>query len=314
MIKFQKVNNTFQAKDWLVSSWNLFKKKPLTWIFMILTFNIFLIVGSSYFIGKFIVALVAPVLAGGIFIALDKENRGEPIAIESIFSAFKERPVLKQLLTVGAIGVAVVTLTMALQYLTGTDYEIMLETSKVEGESDLYRQVAKDSAFTGIVTWVWLCALFFGIPLIAINREDAVPALKYSLLGCLFNFFPLVVFLVMTILLSILLILPFGLGLFVLFPILFGASYFTFKEIYLEAKTELVSELKAGLKTVVESIVEEENKSVVYTNNKAHEEEDLKESYRAINIFILLGIASIAVGVITAAYSYFWPTRKKAFQ
>jgi len=310
MIKYQKVDHVFKAKNWLISGWKLFKKKPLTWIFMVLIFNIFMIVGNSFLIGRFIVALLLPVLAGGIFIALDKASREESIGLENLFSVFKDKPILKELLTVGAIGVAVILLTMALQTLTGTEYAVKLDPSKSEGVNikdsvDVFEKVSKGGLFTSLIPWVWSWALLFGIPLIAINREAAIPALKHSLLGSLFNFFPLLVFLVMIVLLTIISILPVGLGLLILIPVVFGATYFAFREIYVEAETEYVSELGVGLNAIAEAIEEQEEKSVVYTNNKEHQASDLKDAYRSIRWTTILGMALVSIGIILVAHSFY---------
>ena len=303
MINYQKVDHIFQAKNWLIDGWKLFKKKPLTWVFMVLIFVIFMIVGSNFLIGRLVVALLLPVFAGGIFIALDKANRNESIGLESLFSVFKDKPLLKELLTVGAIGVAVIVITMALQYLTGTDYKIKVEQSTVEGGSDVYKQVSEGSIFTSVVSWVWSWAILFGIPLVAINREPAIPALKQSLVACLINIIPLLIFIGMTILLTIISILPVGLGLFVLIPVLFGATYFAFRDIYVEAETHYISELSEKSGAIAEEINEQE--PVIYTNNKAHQESDLKETYGAIRTFGRIGLALVAIGVIIAAYSFY---------
>ena len=310
MIKFQKVNHIFQAKNWLISGWKLFKKKPLTWVFMVLIFNIFVIVGSTFSIGRFIVALLLPVLAGGIFIALDKASRDEPIGLENLFSVFKDKPILKILLTVGAIGMGVVALTMLLQTLTGTEYTVKLDSSKVDGVSiedsvDVFEKVSEGGMFTTLIPWLWSWALLFGIPLVAVNREAAIPALKHSLLACMFNFVPFVVFFVMIVLLTIISILPVGLGLLILIPVLFSATYFAFREIYVEAETEYVSELGVGLNAIAEAIEEQEEQSVVYTNNKEHQVSDLKEAYRSIWLTKLLGMALVTIGIILAAHSFY---------
>ena len=305
MIKYQKVDHFFKAKNWLISGWKLFKKKPITWVFMVLIFDIFIIVGNNFLIGRFIMALLFPVLAGGIFIALDKASRDEPIGLENLFSVFKNKPILKQLLTVGLISVAVVTLTLALQYLTGTEYTLKLDSSETETTGAVYEKVSEGSIFTSIVSLVWWSALLFAIPLIAINKEPAIPALKHSFYGILINFIPFLVFFGVIILLTIVSILPVGLGLLVLIPVLFGATYFAFKEIYVEAETQDVSELAVGLGAIAQEIKEQEEKSVVYTNNKQHQESDLKESYRAISIFRMVGMALISIGVIIAAYTFY---------
>ncbi len=301
MINYQKVDHTFQAKNWLKYGWKLFKKKPLTWIFMVLIFDLFMLVGNSFFIGKFIVALLLPILAGGIFIALDKTSRDEPIGLENLFSVFKYKPILKELLTVGAIGVAVVSLTLVLQYLTGTEYEVKIDSSKVEGTGDVYKQVSKGSIFTSIVSLVWSCAMLFAIPLIAIYKESAIPALKHSLNGILLNFIPFLVFFGMIVLLTIVSILPVGLGLLVLIPVLYGAFYSSFKEIYVKTEKQDLSE------AVPDSAKnkQEEKQSEVYTNNKKPQETDLKKTYQVIRIFKMVGIALITLGVMIAAYTFY---------
>lgn len=306
MIKHNKINNIIQAKNWLIDAWKLFKKKPLTWVFMLLIFDLFLIVGNSFFIGKFVVALLLPVLAGGIFIALDKASKGEPIGLENLFSAFKDKPVLKELLTVGVIGVGVVLLTMALQALTGTEYMIKSEGVNIKDSVDGFEKVSKGGLFTSLIPWCWSWALLFGIPLVAIKREAASTALKHSLFASLFNFFPLFIFLVMLALLTIISMLTLGLGLLILIPIAFGASYFAFKEICGEVETDYASELGIGLTAISEAIQEDqEEQSVVFTNDKEHHISDTKDAYRSLWFYKLLGMALVTVGVIVATYSYY---------
>jgi len=302
MIKYQKVNHAFQAKNWLINGWRLFKKKPLTWIFMILIFNIFIIVANSFFIGQFVVVLLFPVLAGGIFIAFDKNSKDEPIGLENLFSVFKNKLILKELLTVGLIGMAVVTLTLVLQYLTGTEYAIKQDSAKAVGTSDVYKEVSEGSIFTSIVSLIWSCALFFGIPLIAINKESAIPALKNSLYVILANFVPFLVFFGMIVLLTIVSIIPVGLGLLVLIPVLFGAFYSVFKEVFVEIEEQKFSE------AVTETVITKQEKveqSVVSTNSKKHQEKELKKTYQSILIFRMVGVALVAIGVIIAAYTYY---------
>jgi len=317
MIKYQKVDHAFQAKSWLVNGWNLFKKKPLTWVFMVLIFNILIIVGNSFLVGRFVVALLFPVLAGGIFIALHKSSRDEPIGLENLFSAFKDKSILKELLTVGLIGVAVVILALVLQYQTGVEYTVV-------GAGEVDKEVSKGSFFTSIVSLVWSCALLFGIPLIAINKESAIPALKHSLYGMLLNFVPFIVFFVMIILLTIVSIIPVGLGLLVLVPVLYGAFYSGYKEIYVETekkqesaafipditmnnpqKVKQSAAFTSNIKHQETDLIQEVRQSGADTNNKEHQETELKKTYQSIRVFRLVGIALVTIGVMIASYTYY---------
>jgi len=208
MLKHNKVANLFSAKNWLLSGWGLYKKKPLIWTFMILIFTIFFIVSVNTLIGKVIAAFLTPVFSGGIYVAIYKSDNGEPIAIESLFAMFKDPQKLKQLLIIGSIGVVVIGLTYFAQ--------------KTGGILSLF------------ITWAWWLASLFGIPLVAIKNQMAIESLKSSLDASFINLIPLFIFSVIASLLIILGALPVGLGLLIILPILFCASYFAFKTVYLD--------------------------------------------------------------------------------
>ncbi len=233
MIKYQKVNNVFKAKDWLINGWNLFKKKPLTWVLMVLIFFIFYMVGMNSLVGKFIVALLAPVFAGGIYLAVSNSDKGEPIAIENLFSMFKDPQKLKQLLMIGAIGMTVVGLSYLIQNMPGSNYEMRYGSGANSNIHD--KTTTLGSLLSSLISWAWGFAVLFSIPLVAIKNQLAVESLKSSFSASLYNLIQLGVFYVIAFLLIFIGAIPFGLGLLVVMPILFCTSYFAFKTIYLEA-------------------------------------------------------------------------------
>lgn len=221
MTNYQQVNNVFMAKNWLISGWNLFKEKPLTWIMMVLIFFLFYIIGMNSLVGKFIVTLLAPVFAGGIYLAISNSDNGDSIAIENLFSMYKEPQKLKQLLIVGAIGLAVVGLSYIVQNMTGSDYKMSYSSG---GSSNTYSQ-QNTTTFGGLLSslicWAWVFAVLFSIPLIALKKQMAVESLKSSFKASLYNLIPLVVFYGIAFVLIFIGIIPLGLGLLVVIPILF---------------------------------------------------------------------------------------------
>jgi uncharacterized membrane protein len=233
IIKHNRINNVLQAKDWIKDGWKLFKKKPLTWVLMVLIFSIIFMVGGNNLVGRYIVALILPVLAGGIYLAAHKSSHDEPISIENLFSIFKKPEQLKQLLIIGGVGMLVVTLSYVIQSFLGHDgydpgRKMGINVGRHLGSTSL-------SGLLGmLVSWAWSFALLFGVPLVVIKNEQAIPALKSSLKASLTSFIPLVAFYIMTIILFVLAIIPFGLGLLVLVPVIFCASYSAFKTVYLD--------------------------------------------------------------------------------
>lgn len=200
-IHFNKVNNLYEAKRWIVNGWRMFKKKPLTWVVMLLIFNIFFIVGNSFSFSRYIVALILPVLMGGIFLAAHYSYQNKPISIENLFSMFKKPDQLKQLLIIGVIGMVALFLS---------------------------------SLIGSIVMLLWVPALLFSVPLVAIKKEQAISALQSSLMASISNLPPIILFYFMTMILMFIALIPIGLGLLVFVPVMFGAIYSAFKMIFLE--------------------------------------------------------------------------------
>ena len=237
MLKHNRVANIFYAKKWLLSGWGIFKKKPITWALMVLIFTIFYIVGMNSLIGKALAAFLTPVFAGGIYMAAYKSDNGEPIAIENLFAIFKNSQKLKQLLIIGAIGVAVVGLTYIAQNMVGSDYEMRYKSGNDTTFSE-NRTTTLGSTLSSIITWAWGFVSLFSIPLVAIKNQMAIESLKNSFSASLINLIPLFIFYGCGLLLMILGAIPFGLGLLIVLPVLFCASYFAFKTIYLEANEQ----------------------------------------------------------------------------
>lgn len=229
MLKHNKKINIYSAKNWLLSGWGLFKQKPLTWALMVLIFTIFYLVAMNSLIGKAIAALLTPVFAGGVYMAAHKSDNGEPIAIENLFSMFKDSQKLKQLLMIGVIGVAVVGLTYLIQNMPGSDYQMRNISS-----TGYDRTSTPGGILTTFITWAWGLAALFSIPLVAIKNHMAIESIKSSLSASLTNLISLVVFFFFAFVLTFLGAIPFGLGLLVVLPILFCSSYFVFKTVYLE--------------------------------------------------------------------------------
>ena len=240
MLQHNRVPNIFYAKNWLLKGWGIFKKSPITWSLMVLIFTIFYIVGMNSLIGKALAAFLTPVFAGGIYMAAYKSDNGEPIAIENLFSMFKDTQKLKQLMIIGAIGVAIVGLTYIAQNMVGSDYEMRYKSGNDTTFSE-NRTTTLGSTLSSIITWGWGLASLFSIPLVAIKNQMAIESLKNSFSASLINLMPLFVFYGFGILLMIVGAIPFGLGLLVALPVLFCASYFAFKTVYLEANDQTLT-------------------------------------------------------------------------
>ena len=254
-LQFKTIKKPFAAKQWLLDGWQMFKKKPLTWVILLFIFNIIMVIGSSHIISRYIAALLLPVLMGGIYLAAHKSAQGDVVSIESLFSMFKQPKKLKQLLIMGGIGAIVV-------FLSGI--------------------------FGILLTLPWSFALLFGVPLVVIKDEGALPALQNSLVASVYNLLPIIVFYLFTVVLMLVAAIPFGLGLFVLIPILFGASYSAFKAVFLSYE-QVNSETNDKSHIEAVSLMAEENKR----ENKGTQEPNLGEKLATNMRSYMLGTTDV---------------------
>jgi uncharacterized membrane protein len=77
-------------------------------------------------------------------------------------------------------------------------------------------------------------AAWFAPALVMLRGVGAGEALQASFLGCLRNMWPFLVYGVLLLLLIIVALVPFGLGLLVLAPVMLGSIYAGYKDIYRE--------------------------------------------------------------------------------
>ena len=83
-----------------------------------------------------------------------------------------------------------------------------------------------------LVTAFLAVLLFYAIPLVMLENVEPFQAVKDGIMGCLRNWLPLLVLGLILTLLTMLAMLPFGLGLLILGPVMVGAWYRSYKELY----------------------------------------------------------------------------------
>jgi uncharacterized membrane protein len=92
----------------------------------------------------------------------------------------------------------------------------------------------------GVLAWIVGFAIsltvtaltYFAVPLVLFRQQDAMKALEWSLRGVLANVPAVVVFWLIGVVLFVVALIPIGLGLLVLIPVLMGAAYEAYAEVY----------------------------------------------------------------------------------
>lgn len=183
---------------------------------------------------KFIVQLLAPFVSAGIAIAADQQRRTGKFELGALLVGFKKQPA--SLLAVsGVVILAAIVFVSVLAIFIGTGaFGMMLDRAQPD-----------PSIFLGAkFWWAFLAGIAVMLPvslatylapqLIVLHAQPAVTAMKMSLIGCLKNILPGIVFFLCSIVLVVVSMIPLFLGLLITIPIMILTSYTVYRDIFVE--------------------------------------------------------------------------------
>ena len=237
-MEIRKVNAA-QGWRWIVDGFGLFKKNPLIWIVLfVIYFLILMLFTIIPLVGPLIMSVLAPVFIAGFMLACrDLENNGE-LELRYLIAGFLHNT--GQLITIGGL------------YLIGSI--TIMGLMMLGGGGAILGAAALNGMHTGQVTGVLagavggmlvatLVALVFFLPLLMaywfapalvfFNNLSAPEAMKASFAANMKNWRPFTVYGLAGFGLSIVAMIPFGLGLFVLVPVMTASIYTGYKDIFI---------------------------------------------------------------------------------
>ncbi len=230
--------------QWYAEGFRVFTRNPGPWLLCMLILFV-LIIGVSFVpmpnehfqLGN----VLDTFLIAGLILGIYGQEKGEKFGVESLFTGFRH-PQTLQLLMLGIVSML----------LYGTVNYFMLNEPLQEFQQNM-ESVTQNSApsneqistmlgyqatfykhiFFSMLANIPVMMLFwFAIPLVVIHNVNAYEAMKLSFLGCVKNLPVMVIFLVLGIIFGIFATIPLALGWFVFMPVLIGADYTGWKDIY----------------------------------------------------------------------------------
>ncbi len=226
-----------RAMAWLAEGWQSFAAAPAIWIGMTLVLLvIFALLSFVPVLGGLAQSFLAPVFGGGLMMGCRAQTKGEPLVFETLFAGFRGNT--SGLLTVGALSLAVMAAVVLVFFIVGGGGAALgALLGGGQGMRGAGAMVAFGSiAIAGLISLALLVpmtmALWFAPPLVALGGLPAGAALRASFSGCLKNWLPFLIYGVVTFVLFFLAVLPFGLGLLVLIPVLVASVHAGYKDIF----------------------------------------------------------------------------------
>jgi uncharacterized membrane protein len=226
---------------WISDAFGIFMAAPLAW----LAFAVVFIISALAFamlplIGQFLFNLVSPIIVAGVMVATQNLSRGEAVKPEDFMAGFTGKPI--PLLVVGGIYMAgsliitAVFVGVVIAMLGTAFFTALLDPARLfEVYSIRIVMGLLIAALVALALYLpLLMAYWFAVPLVQFHDVAPLEAMKASLLGCLKNMLPFLLYGVVSFVLLILAIIPFGLGLLVMLPVMLITIYTGYRDAYIK--------------------------------------------------------------------------------
>ena len=217
---------------WLAEAFNLFRRKPMAWIglcmgWIVITFGLILVP----FIGGVIANFLQPAFFASFAIAAYRQTQGEPVVMGDLFTGFRRN--LRSLVNLGALLLIAEIAIFALMALLGLPMAGAEDGSFTMGE---YVQMLKGKewilAVGFLLTVIVKGALWFAPPLIAFHGMTTGHAIRWSAYAALANLGAMMVYGATLLAIFFLGLLPWGLGLLVVIPVMAISTFIGYREVF----------------------------------------------------------------------------------
>jgi len=221
---------------WLTQGWELVRPRLGTWIVIGVLYAAALIgVMVIPVVGPFSVGMLTPLLSAGVYIACRDLREGRPFGIGLLFDGFKHA---RGLVVVGLFHVGQALVNHGLERAMGGTFRAFDTRSQLGlgagGPLDLAR-LERLCVHGGVLFVVAIpvgMATYYAPALVALQGMPAIAALKNSFLGAWRNILPFVVYCICLTMFTVAAIVPCGLGVFVLVPVMMVSTYVGYRDIF----------------------------------------------------------------------------------
>jgi hypothetical protein len=216
---------------WIVNGFNLFKANPAMWIILLVIYLAIMIpISMLPVIGSVVSTLLAPVFAAGMMWGCQALIKNQDLEINHLFEGFKRNT--SQLISIGGIYmVSLLFVAVIVVLALDKDTAELL----VQGK-DLSREQADPMLMPIMIALLLimpvLMAYWFAPVLAGLHNLSAVEAMQLRFSACLKNMLPFLLYGLIFMVLLIVAIIPFGLGLLVVAPMMMTSLYSSYADVF----------------------------------------------------------------------------------
>lgn len=226
--------------DWIKAGFKQLFAAPGSWYLGILALYGAIFVASLIPLVNFIVILGSlfanPVILAGFYAAGEAQARTGKFEVGVVFDGFRRRT--GQLLGVGVLAFVAMMVIMAIGFVLagGTALVTAMMNSGGEPPADMVQKMVLAYLVVLLLFIPVMMGTWFAPALVLFNNLGPVEAVQQSFNACLKNFLPFFLWGIAGFVVTIVAIIPIGLGLLVVMPAFIASLYPVYADIFLETK------------------------------------------------------------------------------
>jgi len=234
---------------WLGQSFNLFSKNPSIWVVMLIIYLAISLILTRVPLLALLPALLAPLFNAGFVKGAQSVDNGMSLEIDHLFSGFKLQ--FKGLFRLGMIYflfnmLIIIIASVALESFADETVLMAMNqaTTTIELEQILLQHpqllvaLFKALMIGMILSIPLIMASWFAPILVMFHQMTPVKAMLLSIKACNRNMLPFLFFGLLTLPLMLLALVPFGLGLLIMVPVIFISQYSSYKSVFSQQQSD----------------------------------------------------------------------------
>ena len=220
------------AFEWLRLGWGIFLANPGVWIAATAILIVgFLALSIVWFAGPLLACLLAPVVGAGLLALCRKAVAFGTVDLQDLAAGF--RSATTPLIVLGLVFMAaMVAINLVVFVLFSGSVAGGMMMPGVSGLGVLLGGSLLAMLLSSLLLVPLTMAMWFAPALVFFNNMPPVDACKASLNACLKNILPFLILGLVVVVLAFFAALPVGLGFLVLVPVLSGALYASYQDVF----------------------------------------------------------------------------------
>lgn len=214
--------------SWITSGYsNHFKGNAGAWIGAVVVLFIISVIPFL----NMITSLIMPVFVGGLMLGARAQDEGEDFRFSHLFLGFKQNTGQLILFSVLFI-VSIIVLVVVGSLIMGGSMMLIGGMGEMGGTPPDPMAMLLPMLVMMLFFFPLMMAYWFAPALITIDNLSAITAMKLSFIGCLKNVLPFLIYGIVLMVLMFVAMIPLGLGLLVLMPVMYASMYTAYRDIY----------------------------------------------------------------------------------